>query len=409
MGSTPFFTHMAGTQLVFPDWRFENLDDRDLLSLHVDDFLGVPWDYCDATACSNLPQSWVDRWQQLVNSARASGKKLYLALSPLGNRRTMAPNVRADGSRHEDWNTNVDAEGCYLFNSDADAVNYKASYITYLKYIIDLVQPDYFSPAIEMNMPFTTCPLQKNAWIAWYNDVHTAVKSAYPRLIVFPTFQLEYMYGIGDTASACSSGTLAECFDTRLVEALAIPADRIAFSTYPAGWAYQSEFDYSYPRDTYTKVLQATGRKIWVSETGWPAVPILSSYAHGANGSCGTSIYPSTLDRPGVGTINLANDTAHETYMSWILNEAQSHGMEAVVWWLNRDYLDHTVTENEICPCAPAGNSTCLFLDEIYGSDRDSLEFLMRLFGNMALRYHDGSPRPGHEVWREYVNRRYQP
>ncbi|MEW8318362.1 MAG: hypothetical protein AB2660_19940 [Candidatus Thiodiazotropha sp.] len=38
LGSTPFFTRHDGIRVIFPDWRFENLDDRDLLSLHVDDF-----------------------------------------------------------------------------------------------------------------------------------------------------------------------------------------------------------------------------------------------------------------------------------------------------------------------------------------------------------------------------------
>ena len=54
MGATPFFASFDGSRTVFPDWRFENLDDRDLLSLHVDDFWGVPWDYCDASACCGI-------------------------------------------------------------------------------------------------------------------------------------------------------------------------------------------------------------------------------------------------------------------------------------------------------------------------------------------------------------------
>jgi hypothetical protein len=84
MGSTPFFASHNGSNVTMPDWRFENLDDRDLTSLHVDDFRGVPWDYCDATACTNLPQSWIDQWQQLATAAKATGKRIYLAASPLG-------------------------------------------------------------------------------------------------------------------------------------------------------------------------------------------------------------------------------------------------------------------------------------------------------------------------------------
>lgn len=409
MGSTPFFTSFDGSQAIFPDWRFENLDDRDLLSLHVDDFLGVPWDYCDAMACTNLPQVWVDRWRQLVSDARATGKKLYLAVSPLGDRRTLAPNLLADGSVQEDWNHNVDSNGCYLFDSDINSADYKASYITYIKYLVDLVDPDYFSPAVEINIPFTSCPLQKAAWVAWYNDVQTAVKVAYPQLIVFPTFQLEHMYGVSDAVSACSSGTLAACFDTRLSEVLTIPADRIALSTYPAVWVAEAEFNHSFPRDTFTKIAQATAREIWISETGWQAIPVLSSYAHGANGSCGTTLYPSTVSIPGAGTFDLANDVAHSEYLTWLMGEAHRQRFEAVVWWLNRDYLDSAVTANKACPCVPAGNGTCILLDQFYTAGGDRAELLLRVFGNMGLRHYDGNPRPGQAIWLEYLTRRYQP
>ncbi len=407
MGSTPYFTRFDGAQVIAPDWRFENLDDRDLLSVHVDDFWGVPWDYCDASGCTNLPAAWVAQWQQLASDAKATGKRLYLALSPLGGRRTLAPNVLPSGATQADWNAQIDGSGCYLFDSDPAAANYKASYISFLKYAIDLVGPDYFSPAIEMNIPFSICPAQKAAWIAWYGDVHAAIKVAYPSLVLFPTFQMDFMYGISGTA--CSSGTLAECFVSRLNEALTIPGDRIAFSSYPAAWVYHSEYNHSFPHDTFAAVALATSRKIWMSETGWPAVPLLSSYAHGASGSCGTPLYPSVLNVPGVGTFDLANDTAQAEYMSWLLGQAQTYRMEAVVWWLNRDYLDNAVTGNEICPCAPAGNSTCLLLDLFYSVGGNDIELLLRVFGNMALRDYAGNPRPAQAIWHDYVSRSYQP
>jgi hypothetical protein len=409
MGSSPFFTSVDGGHVVFPDWRFENLDDRDLLSLHVDDFWGVPWDYCSATACSNLPQPWVDQWQQLADAAKAAAMPIYLSLSPLGDRRTLAPNVLSNGSTRAGWNSNIDGSGCYAFDSDVDAAHYKASYISYLKYIIDLVNPDYFSPAVEMNILFTHCPMQKTAWIAWYNDVQAAIKAAYPQLIVFPTFQLEHMYGVSDDVSACSSGSYAQCFDSRLREVLTIPADRIALSSYPSVWVYHAEFDHSFPRDTLAKIAQATTRKIWVSETGWPAVPVLSSYEHGADGSCGAELIPETLDVPGTGVFDLANDAAHAEYIAWLLGEAQHQGLETVIWWLNRDYLDDEVTGHGACPCLPAGSSTCVFLDQFYGVGGNTGEILQRMFGNMALRYYDGSPRSGQATWQSYRRRQYQP
>lgn len=63
MGTTPFF--MTPTE--FPNWRFENLDDKDLLSLHADDFLGVPW--VEFRNGLPRPAAWENKWTTLANNA----------------------------------------------------------------------------------------------------------------------------------------------------------------------------------------------------------------------------------------------------------------------------------------------------------------------------------------------------
>lgn len=392
MGTTPFFT----TPTVFPDWRFENLDDKDLLSLHADDFWGVPWDQCNATGCTP-PAAWVAKWTTFANDALRKGKTLYLALSPLHARKTLTAKLDTNGNKIENW-APVDVNGCYTFASDSNAATYKAAYIAYLKHLVNLVGPRYLSPAAEINIPFTQCPLQKAAWIAWYSDVHNAVKAAFPTLIVFPTFQVEHLYGIADDEPACRGlVNRVACFDARLAEALSIPGDRIALSTYPILWKYSDEYLRTYPTDTYTRVQKATTRKIWVSETGWAAVKILASYQHGASGSCGADLFPASI----------ANDTELGSYLSWLLGEAQNQKFEAVIWWLNRDYLDGTVATT--CPCNPANSDTCLLTDTFYTGDPIYGELQLRLFSNMALRYYDGSPRPAHTTWRDYFTRSLSP
>lgn len=393
MGTTPFFT----TPTVFPDWRFEDLDDKDLLSIHVDDFWGVPWDQCTALVCTP-PAAWVTKWTGFANTAKSKGKTLYLAVSPLKDRKRLAPKLDANGNNVGNWESQaqIDVNGCYNFATDSNAAVYKGAYISYVKYLINLVGPKYISPAIEIDIPFTQCPTQKAAWIAWYTDVHNAIKAAFPTLVVFPTFQMEHMYGIANAQAACTGGmTVAACFDLRLTEALTIPGDRIAFSTYPAGWEYRADYSFSYPRDTYTRVTGATTRKIWVSETGWAAVKILASYPH-VTGSCGAELFPAS-----------ANDSELGNYLSWLLGEAQNQKMEAVIWWLNRDYLDGSVAAT--CPCSPATSDTCLLADVFYNADPVTGELLLRIFGNMALRYYDGSPRPAYTTWRDYFTRNLSP
>lgn len=387
LGSTPFFS----TPSAFPDWRFENLDDRDLLSVHVDDFLGIPWN--QFLTGSTLPAAWAAQWAALASNARATGKTLYVALSPLGNRTTLAPNIDNTGARTENW-APADAAGCYRFSSDANASNYKQAYINYAKYVIDLVQPAFFSPAIEMNMQFARCAsADKAAYIAWYSDVHNALKAAYPQLVVFPTFQLEYLYGTAEPAASCGIGvSAAACFAQHLPEALSVPGDRLALSSYPLPWKFSAEYNFSYPTDTYAIIQGVTNRKVWISETGWATVKILQSYQHGASGSCGVDLIPATM----------ANDSELEGYMSWLLSEAQTRQFEAVIWWLNRDYLDAAVAET--CPCSGV-NDTCQLTDIFYAVAGDAGESLMRLFGNMGLRHYDGSARTALDVWRQYLAR----
>lgn len=392
MGTTPFFA----TSTTFPDWRFENLGDKDLVSVHADDFWGVPWDQCNAGGCAP-PAAWTAKWSSLADSARATGKTLYLALSPLGGRKTLAPRLDANGNKIENW-APVDANGCYPFATDANAATYQAAYISYMKYLIDLVGPRYVSPAVEMNIPFSQCSSQKAAWIAWYSGVHNALKAAYPSLVVFPTFQMEHMYGISDDQAACAAGTaLAACFDLRLAEALTIPGDRIAFSSYPIGWKYRAEYSFSYPTDTYERVQAVTTRRIWMAETGWAAVKVLQNYPHGAVGSCGADLFPETI----------ANNTEQENYLRWLLAEAQRREFESVIWWLNRDYLDGAVAGT--CPCVPATSDTCLLADTFFAAGGDFGETLLRVFGNMALRNYDGSPRPARTAWREVFDRTLSP
>jgi hypothetical protein len=397
MGSTPYFARPA----IAPDWRFENMAERDLLSLHVDDFWGVPWDHCNAAGCTNLPASWKSSWENLAAQARATGKPIYLAVSPLGDRKTLARRVKADGTLEDGW-APEDANGCYTFATDASAATHKAAYIGFMKYLIGLVGPTFVSPAVEMNIPFTSCPGQKAAWIAWYADVHAALKAAYPALPVFATFQMESMYGIADAASACGgSVTQEQCFAQRLAEALTIPGDRMAFSTYPAAWRYIRT---SYPTDTYAVVKAATTRPIWVSETGWPAVKVLASYPHGGSGTCGADIAPTSF----------ANDADQAAYADWLLSEAQAQGFEAVVWWLNRDYLDGAVAVT--CPCDPATSDTCALADLFHaageaaspGGGGATFEYILRIFGNMALYNYDGTPRPAQATWHDWITRTRQ-
>ncbi|MBK8650666.1 MAG: hypothetical protein IPN23_02970 [Elusimicrobia bacterium] len=74
----------------------------------------------------------------IAKNARDTGKVRYLALSPLGGRKTLTKNVTAAGTYNETW-APVDADGCYPFSTDVNADTHRRAYVAYASYLIDLV------------------------------------------------------------------------------------------------------------------------------------------------------------------------------------------------------------------------------------------------------------------------------
>lgn len=369
MATSPFFASTTS----FTDWRWENMDDKDLISLHVDDFYGIPWSaFRDGTP---LPPAWVDKWSSLAQTALSQRKEIYLSLSALSGRKTLADEVNGAGSRVANWAT-VDSSGCYNFSGE-DATAYQQAYIRYCRYILDLVQPRYFSPALEISITHGFCPSQRTAFDAWYAGVHEALKKDDPRRTIFPTLQMEALYGVNEPSFACKGGeTYEQCFEQRLIEELKLPMDRVAFSMYPSVWYFYGQTIAQH--DPFATVQRLSSKKIWVSETGFPAVPIILE-----SNAC-TTLVPDTL----------ANEVNQESYMQWLLAEAQNRKFEMVNWWLNRDYLDGpSITA---CPCI-GDAATCSQVTTWSGL---GLEALLKLFANMALRRYDSTERPAWSLWK---------
>lgn len=387
------------------EFKFENMEDVDFVSIHVDDFLGIPW--TEFQNNTPLPAAWVSRVRAIQTNAAATGKTTFLSLGPLADRRTLARGVDSAGNSVNNW-APVDANGCYAFGSDPNSENHKRAYANYVKYMVDTFRPNYLGLVVEMNIEFTACPSQKNGFIAWYSDVYHEVKTAYPALPMFATFQIEHMYGMADDASWCggvrTDASLAACFQERLNTVVAIPGDLIAFSFYPANWKYPPNLpdtrSTAVPyEDTFHRVQQTTRRKIFISETGWGAVRVLSSYQHAAPpSSCGSALIPTPIV---FGESNMAD------HMSQLLGQARTREFEGVVWWSNRDILDAATADN--CPCVGA-NPTCDSNEAFYQVGNSSGEILWRMFGNMGLRQNNGSPRAAvHTIWKTYQNEIFSP
>lgn len=393
---------LMGTTIMadFFQFKYESLGDKDMISIHVDDFIGIPWTQFEHG--SPLPASWVSQVAAIRDGAAVSGKVIYLALGPLEGRKILAKRVDDSGALVSNW-APVDSSGCYPFATDSNATAYKSAYLNYVKYMVDQFHPTYLSIVIEMNIEFAACPAQKEAFKQWYTDLYHSVKEAYPSLVVFPTFQAEYMYGISDPSLWCggvkTDTSWGDCFQERLDEAAALPSDRMAYSTYPLAWINPPTApDHYTPEapldDMFARTRRTTSRKIWISETGWTGLQIWTSYEHTAP--------PSSCGYIAISTPTIAGEITMTSYMNLLLAQAKKHQLEAVVWWLNRDLLDHQVAVS--CSCAGT-NATCSNLELLYQIGGTALEIQYRFFGNMGLRYNDGTPRAAvHDVWMSYLN-----
>lgn len=373
MGSSPFFM----TASFFDTPLFENMDTKDIISLHADDFLGIPWDYFAGTS-PTLPPAWASKWAQLAADAHATGKAIYLSVSPLEDRLRLARKVNADDTFTANW-APVDSSGCYTFAADPNASFYQTAYVNYCAYLIDLVKPQFFSPALEINYTYTFASAQKAGFIAWYTGVHNALKQKYPDIAVFPTFTLEWLYGVG-TNPGHGAMPYADYLRQQLAIALSIPQDRTAFSSYPIEWMKVEGS--GMPADTYAIIASLTDKKIWVTETGWQAVRI-----------------PNVDDSPpGAYDPAYANETFQDIYLQWLLQQAETYHFETVIWWLNRDYLDGPTAASQWLPVA--GDAHTISLMQLWDTLGGAPAVLaLRLFANIGLRNCDGTPRLAVSTW----------
>jgi hypothetical protein len=356
-----------------------------------------------------LPAAWITRVRAIAADSAATGKTIFLSLGPLAGRRTLSAQADSSGNPVNGW-VPVDAAGCYAFGSVANAEGFARAYAYYAKYMVDLFKPDYLGLVVEMNVEFTHCPSQKEGFKQWYAGVYRDVKRAYPALPMFATFQFEHLYGMADAAGWCggvkTDAALGACFQRHLEEALALPGDRIAFSMYPANFKYPPSAPDSFTpevpyADAFRRVRQTTPKKIWTSETGWGAVEILTTYQHATPASvCGTSFMP----------VPFINGEANmREHLRQLLEQAQLHEFEGVVWWANRDIMDATTAST--CPCV-GSNFTCDTTDQLYqsvgGAAGSALELAWRAFGNMGLRQKDGTPRQTvYDEWQTHFAQPY--
>ncbi|HEX4334604.1 MAG TPA: hypothetical protein VH062_01750 [Polyangiaceae bacterium] len=365
-------------------------DDADVFDVHQE-FYGVPWRELEAGQAP--PAEWTARMEALAAAARAAKKPVFLSVTMLdGTRDRLAATTTIDAGQVK--TTDDTSDTCYDFHTATDAASKRAAYLRYVALMVDTFAPAYMNVAVEVNLFFEKCAAAAPALRDVANAAYDAVKAKAPSTVVFPSIQIDHLYGYS-TDSCANQSARDACFDVNYATLDGLKRDRFAMSSYP----YLSGLldPDALPPDWFTRGAARGGEKPLIAETGWLSTPLV---AHARDGTC-----PSVFDE---------TETTSAAYLSRVLDDADGKGLELVTWWSDRDLLLSSVMTD--CPCHL--DATWCTVEDIFrgpaqasGTDTQFFgELLMKAFGTMGLRLYDGTPKPMlYSLWERARSRPLSP
>ncbi len=349
-------------------------DDNDVIEVHQE-FYGIPWDAFEAATAP--PPEWVAMMDSIAGAAKTAGKPVFLSLTMLnGARNELAAKTVIDSGdvkSQDNWST-----PCYDFRAAPDASTVKQGYLRYVAWMIDEFSPRWLNVAVEVNLFFEKCPSAVDGLVDVANAAYDAAKAKRADLIVFPSFQIDHLYGYSSD-SCPSTSQRSDCFDAAYAQIGPLKRDRFAMSTYPMYGDFQTPSDL--PIDWFTRGSSRGNERPLVAETGWNSSSIVvQSRAAGC-----AKVFTST-------------EADEAAYLGRVLDAAQESNIELVNWWSDRDLVVAQLMTD--CPCA-FDATWCTVLDIFRGSAADSGpdtqeqgELGLKAFGVMGLRDYVGNVKP---------------
>ena len=354
--------------------------DTDVFAVHQE-FYGVPWRELEAGTAP--PAEWTARMQSLAAAARSANRPVFLSVTMLnGARERLAATTTIDAGKVKTDDST--SETCYDFATATDAASKRDAYLRYVELMVDTFSPAYLNVAVEVNLFFEKCPAASPALREVVNAAYDAAKARRPSAVVFPSIQIDHLYGYSKDSCPDQTNSGA-CYDAAYTALAGMKRDRFAMSSYPylSGIADPATI----PEDWFTRGAARGKETPLVAETGWLSTPLV---AKTQNGTCSQ-----VMDQ----------SNAHAAaYLTRVLADAERGGLDLVTWWSDRDLLLENVMTD--CPCH-VDATWCSVVDVFRGAaapgstDTQFLgEVLMKAFGSMGLRLYDGSPKPlVYPVW----------
>jgi len=353
-------------------------EDADVVAYHHE-YYGIPWEAFEQGSAP--PAEWTAVMERLAKAARDAGKPVFLSVNMLnGKRESLAAKTFIENGAvksQEDW-----AKPCFDFGSDPDAEAKRQAYLRYVAFMVKAFQPVYLNLAIEVNLYFQRCPAGVPGLVSLINAAYDAVKGSAPKTLVFPSFQLENLYGYAE--DSCASGAQRDaCFEAAYAQLAGIKRDRFAVSTYPMGAGFTRPAEL--PLDWFTRAASRGGERALVAETGWISTGLTVRTREGA-----CMPWFAFTER----------DSAD--YLARLLEAGDRDDLDLITWWSDRDLL---VTEAmRDCPCA-FDATWCTVMDifrgppSLIGPDTQAFgELLLKAFGTMGLRQYDGTWKAQHKA-----------
>lgn len=402
-------------------------EDVDVVSIH-DDFYGVPWAAFLAAAenrTATLPVSWMGRLNATLAAVTAWDKPVFLTIQMLsGTLRTCPAQNATDGPADFPVVTPfADCDSCFDFSSPSGQLVQRA-HLLYASFMVQAFAQHSprglagvnFAPEVNLGARLCSDSWWQNV-VQFSNSAYSLLKEVLlqqgmPSVPVFPSFQLEVVYGlqtgpdqpcVGMMGDPAPSAALLQCLADGLALVAPVARDRFAVSTYPHNQeaGFPKQFPHWQPWYLPT-ALQHLGPSdkagFIIAETGYVSDTIVVNLNNGTVGAASTS----TSDPPPIcAPILNASVADANAWLSYVIAQAELNDFTMVTWWSDMDLLYNSSMNS--CPCAvpPAFEASCTFISAyrqieaalipggaVYG------EINAKSFGTMGLRGNDGSPKP---------------
>ena len=367
---------VTGERLGLQLTRANLSDDTDVFAVHLE-FYGIPWAAFENDTAP--PAEWAALMREFADHAQQAARPVFLSINMLnGARERLAATTRIESGQVK--TNDATTATCYDFATASDRASKREAYLRYVDFMLDLFEPEYLNFAIEVNLFFEKCAAATPGLIAFMNSVYEHAKAKRPTAAVFPSFQIDHLYGY--SKDSCPDQNQRDtCFDAHYAQLKGIMRDRFAISSYPFLNGITSTS--ALPADWFARAPQRGAERALIAETGWLATPLT---ARGAGSTCTTVFSFSEADSA--------------AYLSRVLSDAKRLDLELVTWWSDRDLVTSELMTD--CPC-DFDTTWCSVLDIFRGPAVPGMpnaqfygEVLLKAFGSMGLRHYDGSPRTAH-------------